>query len=388
MMRRMLTRFRTVAPPAGLVLTFLFLFGVLEGGVLYFEHQVGARIDLRFRPGHVLLFTGSACLGYYRALAFHPTWRPDYFEWLKFTPWTLHKPLPLGPIELVPEDSLAVGGLMLLSLTQPAPNSINIVNTFLFNHTLLITASLAGKSVPGFVYGSLLLLGIVPQLRMEPWIGLAVLVGTYLFVHEGLWRALAHFPWDNGGIRAESPDQILRKAVVTSCGWPFNRLHDDVRRAYSIMPIDAALFCMLGGWWVWSLFSLFDDSILRFRWLQVFAISILCVSPVIRLWVYLVGHAAPISFWGRLRTFRWIIPGFDQVFVGPICSVLGGLLILSFLGTRWMPVDICLLTAAGFSLFVALIAPPDLRRWYLTGHHRLTPTQRETQDANAKAGSS
>jgi hypothetical protein len=388
MIRRMLTRFRIVAPPTWSVLAFLGLFVLLEGSVAYFERLAGLRLDLRIRPGQFLLTSASAFLGMFRAIAFHPTLRPDYFEWLKNTPWTVQKPLPIGPIELVPEDSVAMGGLMLLAFTQPTPDSINLANTFLCAHLIVLTLSLVGKSVPGFVYGALLLLGTVPQLRMVPWLGLAVLVGTYLFVHEGLWRVLVHFPRGKDGIPDESPERNLHKAQGTSCGWPFDRLHGDVRRAFPIKPTDAALGCMLGGWWVWGLFSLIDDRSTRLKWLQGVVIFVLGFSPVVRLWVYRVGYGAPISFWGRLRTFRWIIPGYDQIFVGPICSVLGGLLVLSFLGTRWMPVDICLLVAAGCSLFLALIAPPDLRRWYLTGHHRLAPTGQDTQSASANAGSS
>ena len=371
----------------------------LEGSVLYFERRAGGALNLSFRPGQFLLTFASAFLGFYRVVAFHPTLRGDYFEWLKLTPWTVQKPLPLGPIELVPEDALVMGGLLLLSLTQPTPNSINFVNTFILINLSMLTISLIGKSVPGFVYGGFLLLGAVPQLRTSPWVGLAVLVGTYLFVHEGLWRVLVRFPGGKAGAVPESREDINRKAIGPSCGWPFNRLHGDPRRAKSprrlqndlrgVFPtksIDAALACLLGIWWAWSLFSLFDDRDQRMKTIAFAVVLIICLAPLIRIAMYVNGYPPPISFWGRLRTFRWIIPGYDQVFVGPICSVLGAVLVLSFLGTPWMPVDICLVIAASVSVFLALVVPPDLRRWYLTGHHRLAQTQTESKEANIPAG--
>ncbi len=395
----MLRRFRMIAPPGWLVLVFLFLFALLEGTILYFERRAGGALNLPFRPGQLLLTLASAFLGLYRVVAFHPTMRGDYFEWLKLTPWTVQKPLPLGPIELVPEDSLAMGGILLLSFSQPMPNSINLVNTFLLIHLIALTVSLIGKSVPGFVYGGFLLLGAVPQLRTVPWVGLAVLVGTYLFVHEGLWRVLVRFPGNNVGSASESREAINRKAIGPVCGWPFNRLHVDPRRAESprrlqndlrgVIPsksIDAALACLLGGWWSWSLFSLFDERDQRMKAIAFAVILIICLAPLVRIMMYVNGYAPPISFWGRFRTFRWIIPGYDQVFVGPICSVLGAALVLSFLGAPWMPADLCLVLAAGVSVFLALIVPPSLKHWYLTGHHRLAQTQTESKEANVPAG--
>ena len=62
---------------------------------------------LPIRPGRCCLIAGAVLLGFYRVIAFHPYFRADYLRWLKSTPWTVRKPLPVGPVELVPEDGLA-----------------------------------------------------------------------------------------------------------------------------------------------------------------------------------------------------------------------------------------------------------------------------------------
>jgi hypothetical protein len=201
MIRQVLTRFRLVAPPGWAVLTFLLMFAVFEGPVLYFERQLAGALDLPIRPGRVLLFAASAALGIYRAIAFHPYFDREYLRWLKSTPWTVRKPLPVGPIELVPEDFLAVAALILLWSLDRQHDSIQVVNSFLFGHMVVLTTTFWRTEVPAFGYCTALFLGFVPQLWRHPWLDLAILVLIYLFAHEGLWRSLARFPWSAQGRR-------------------------------------------------------------------------------------------------------------------------------------------------------------------------------------------
>ena len=51
MIRRVLSRFRVVAPPGWWVVVWLAFFAAFEGPVLYFERQVGGPINLPIRPG-------------------------------------------------------------------------------------------------------------------------------------------------------------------------------------------------------------------------------------------------------------------------------------------------------------------------------------------------
>ena len=92
------------------------------------------------------------CWAFIARSRFTPTFYGDYLRWLKGTPWTVRKPLPLGPVELVPEDCLAICLLALLGKSLPDFTSLYIINLFLFAHTLAITTSLwkTGSSVYGY----------------------------------------------------------------------------------------------------------------------------------------------------------------------------------------------------------------------------------------------
>ena len=154
----------------------------------------------------------------------------------------------------------------------------------------------------------------------RPWLDFFLLCGLHLIVHEGLWRSLVRFPWDTEGALID-----LRLIQTTDpnppCGWFFDRFHRDVGRANEISRIDAVLGCMLGSWWLFVVSSLVEpersDGVLIAS-----AGAAMTMTPLGRLAIYHEGCRPPITCGGRIATFRWIIPGYDQVLVGPICSFL------------------------------------------------------------------
>ena len=374
MIRHALGRLLRVAPPGWAVSVFVLFFLLCEGPVWYIQWKFG-RVDLPDRFGPRILRAGGFLLGVFRAMAFHPYFRPGYLRWLKSTPWTVSRPLPLGPLELVPEDALTLGMLVLLGTTLPDFTSLYILNLFLFGHILILISSFWKTGAPAHGYCAILLLGFIPQMWQRQWIDFALLVGIYFIAHEGLWRALSRFPWQTAGFLR---DLGVVNAPGTdpnpSCGWSFDRLYRDIRLAKGINRIDALLCCMLGSWWLWSMCSLIVDP--RDRAMVIISCTALAiaVAPVVRLAVYVRGYQSPISFWGRVSTFRWIIPGYDQVYIGPICSLAGGVLVVYFLRYQSLPVDVCFTIAAGVAVLLALLSPPRLRRWRLIGRHRIGPT--------------
>src|SRR5689334_10874057 len=124
----MIGRLRLIVPSWG-VLTFALFFLFFEAPVLYFEWRLGRRmLDLRIRPGTTLVYVAAAFYGMYRAVVFHPFCREDYRKWLEQTPWTVHRPLPMGPIPLIWEDGIILGLLILITLTQPIHSSVRILS--------------------------------------------------------------------------------------------------------------------------------------------------------------------------------------------------------------------------------------------------------------------
>ncbi len=384
MIRRLQTRLLRVAPPGWAVAVFVVFYLICEAPVWYIEWKFG-RVDMPNRFGPKTLRIGAFLLGVYRAIAFHPYFRPGYLHWLKGTPWTVSKPLPLGPVELVPEDCLALSMLVLLGTTLPDFTSLYVINLFLFGHILatIVTFWKTGSMAYGYI--AILFLGFIPQFWARPWVDFALLAGIYLLTHEGSWHALNRFPWETEGLWRDinlvtTPGQAV---VNPACGWSFDRLHRDIRVAKGINRIDALLGCMLGGWWLFSACSLIADPRERRIALVMVVIPTIFAAAGARSVLYAHGCQPPISFWGRIRTFQWIIPGYDQIFVGPICSILGGFLVLFLMRDRFGPTEICYPVAGGVAVLLALISPPTLKRFRLTGQHRLAPTLSERQTANA-----
>jgi len=259
---------------------------------------------------------------------------------------------------------------MLLSLVQPQTNSIELLNAFLFAHTLVIVNTFWNTGVPGFGYVAALLLGFVPRYWNDPWIDLAILTAVYLLVHEGLWRSLARFPWATEG-HTSSQAEILKRQEEEfgpPCGWPYDRFLRDVKTAAGISRIEAVLISMLAGWWVFALQDwLFD------RFAQPVVMILVFQTLLLRRgMLYLQGYAPPISLAGRIATFRWIIPGYDRALLVFLLALVAmpavpvlGMLFLGVHPRASLPVLV------GLMVLIALITPPSLRNWRLTGRHRL-----------------
>ncbi len=260
MIRRLLARALRVAPPGWAVAVFVVCYLICEGPVWYFQWKVG-RIDLSNRFGRRILFGASAFLGAYRVMAFHPYFRTGYLRWLKTTPWTVSKPLPLGPIELVPEDCVAIGLLALLGTTLPDFTSLYVINIFLFANICAVILTFWKIGSPVYGYCLLLFLGLIPQFWTRQWVDFAILTALYLVAHEGLWHALRRFPWESEGFWRDTGLFVVPagRPENPACGWSFDRFHRDIRTARGVNKIDALLGCMLGAWWLWSLFSLIED---------------------------------------------------------------------------------------------------------------------------------
>ncbi len=372
MIRRVLSKCLIVAPPASWMAGFVAMFAVAEAFAGFVERNV---LNGWASHGRAILIVGSIALGCYRVAGFHPLFRPNYRRWLMTTPWDVKKPLPLGPIGLVPQDAVALGILILLGMYQGRTRSLGLINTFLFTHVLFLVATFWKTWVPGFGYVTAMLLGFVPQVWSRPWITLGLLAGIYLLAREGLWRALAHFPWASDGSPAD-PGRDDQADLL--CGWHFDRFHRDISTAQRANVADAVLSCMLGGWWLYNLASLIPAPDGREAILTIALCSSVLISFWARLMLYTSGYRPPMSAWGRIRTLRWIIPGYDQVFVGPLLTLVAGPLALLALRPFGLDFEIRLSFAAGLVVFVALVAPPGLRHSRLTGRHRLGPAFSES----------
>ena len=127
------SRLRMILPPIRFVIGFMVLYVLLEGTIVFLVWKAGAlRLDIPFRPGRFLVLNAALAYGGYRVLAFHPLYRAGYWAWLERTPWISPRPLPLGPVAIVLEDSAVLGVLTALAATQPDLHPAHVVVLALF----------------------------------------------------------------------------------------------------------------------------------------------------------------------------------------------------------------------------------------------------------------
>jgi hypothetical protein len=367
------SRARLIVPPLAARLLFLFL--AMEALQLLAVRLLGARVPQMERLKTFFLFLGAVNHAIFRVTAFHPAFRDGYRAWLATTPWISRKPLPLGPIGLVWEDALVLGPLMLLSLTQPEPRTLWLLCAFLLAYLVALTVSFWLTRERAFGYATAFALGVPVWLWYWPLACLGALVGTYAIAYAGLRRTLARFPWEPRKVLYPGGRIELSGPPREPCGWPYDRMMGEVVDDRRIRRADAILGTALACWWFYAPVSLITDPEARLLVSVAGLVVSLSIVPMVRLIIYVQGYKSPLGPWARLRTLRWIIPGYDQVSVAPACSVLAGLSTLLVLSACRVPMPARVTAAAGMAILAALITPPRLRRWRLTGQHRIGPNQ-------------
>jgi hypothetical protein len=377
MRRPLLERAKLVLPryPALIWYIAMLLFAFLS--LSWVESRLGQDLPIKSRVMNFLLFYAAVYHAVFRAFVFHPAFRSGYRSWLELTPWTYRKPLPLGPVELVWEDGLILGPLILVDQLLPESRAPQLLCTFLLVHLICVNLSFWPTGSRGFGFATAFGLGLAVWTWNEPIACLAVLAGTYALAYEGLRRALCRFPWAR-----RSPIETVHGATWIEylgfhrelCGWPHDRMMADIVRCPSVRRIDALLCTSLACWWFYALVSLVNDPDMRWGFSMAGFMAAMVFTMIIRLCIYIQGYSSPLRPWARIRTNRWIIPGFDRVFVAPICSLLVGLSVAVLLFACGVPGPARFTVAAGMTVLAALTTPPRLGEWRLTGAHRIAFT--------------
>jgi hypothetical protein len=259
-----LSRARCIMPPFPVVVVFLGAFLILEAPIILSEWRLGGRLAIRMRPATILLFFGALNYGILRVYAFHPVGRPGYRTWLESTPWTSRKPLPMGPVELVWEDGLVVGPLMLLCATQPEPPAVHLLCAFLMAYLLALTLSFVLTREWALGYATAFAVGVPIWLWHQPLACLAALAAVYLIAYEGLRRVMARFPWEQlrmPNLDSTVPLQNIFTPGRPRCGWPYDRMLTEIVDDRGFRRIDAVLGCVLVSWWFYVLTSLVRDPV-------------------------------------------------------------------------------------------------------------------------------
>jgi hypothetical protein len=365
---------RVVLPPGEILLTFAAFYLFSEGGLRFIEWRLGQPIPLQGdRPSTVEL--RFACVGYgaFRVFAFHPLFNPRYRAWLQAAPWTIRKRLPAGPIQPVPQDGVVLLVLCGLAFSQP-DRIVLLVSLLLSSYLAILGFTLWATGIWAYAYAIACGLGLIVYLWGLPWecAGTAVLFTAIGYL--GLRRSLVEFPWDTewGNAFREKLATLAKGQMEKEVlGWPFGALRPRPVTSPAIGTRTAIMTSLLVGWWVYVIGTL-ADPMARQVVLPLLGGGLTIGLAAIRLARYCRGYLPPISLWGRIRSFRWIIPGYDKVFLGPLAALLIGTCLPGILNTGLHP-DLGVPVSVSLAWMAGLIIGPNLLEWRLTGGHRMVP---------------
>lgn len=373
--------------PAALLL----IVHVISGIVQWFDGGSPLQRLSGTEPMAVVLTGLAIVYGQMRVASFHPVWRTDYFDWLRHSPWCPDRPLPGGPVMLVPQDGVIVGvmtfsGWWFGSLSNEVWKFIPAAFLVSWLFDMVITLRLCG--LWGYTYAILTGLGVAIWCFPHPELTSAALTLTTVLTGFGLRKSWRTFPWpiermqrSLKRLKAAMKGQTVFDGELLepdALGWPFQLLNPNQDRAHLVPFPDALLGSLTGGWLLYAVASHWDLH-------QAHLISYVAACAVVgkplliwRLVEYFQGVASPVTFWGRLWTLRWLIWRFDCAFLAPLMSVgmaLGGMGLLLRLPQLVPAVPTDLVAAVWFAglLQVLLIRTPHYRQWRLTAPLRLKP---------------
>ncbi len=372
-----------VWPRLWLVAAFAAAYVLLDSAIWLIERSVpGFSGDVSTMPEFavcrsIVLSTAAVMYAVFRLVRFHPVCNRAYAEWLQLTPWTPAKPLPLGPVHLVWQDAVVVGAMAADAQWHAHLSPLIPVVAFGFVYLagmtflLALTRQRTACVILGFVWPALLL----PYPNDLPrFVFLSAIVAVIGF---GYRRSLGSFPWDRRFLSLPNLNvnidlgQGKYLQALSVLGWPFGPLSPK-QEFREVSTFRSLIASTLLGWWAYCIIASSQSPPTA-----DFILMVAVFAALARLGIYCTRISTPFSVWGRIITGRLLLPGFDQVLVIPLITILlavGGGVAIKRSGS-WFPVtEACVISILAF---VLLGGGPTLRRWHLTGQFRFTP-QRTT----------
>jgi hypothetical protein len=92
---------------------------------------------------------------------------------------------------------------------------------------------------------------------------------------------------------------------------------------------------------------------------------------VVRIVTYLAGHLPPISIMGRIAARRWILPGYDVMFIAPLVALFVALALPKLLLLIGVPPLLAFPFSTAMTVWVCFGMRPTIVEWHYTGHFRI-----------------
>ena len=357
--------------PMKRLILFASVYGLLLLVDLFLGQYVGGSVTVSVRLWLIVMC--AIVYGVYRAYMFHPESNKSYGEWLASTPWQAGKELPNGPIRIGVRDLVALAPLVALWIVELTTYASELNAEHWYVHSILpIAAFLLGY----LVTISLILTICEQQLTLTVFLfvlplmvyplrnllfSMAVLLLVYAVCLIELKRYFSGFPWNSSYWKRDINVSQLMNVV----GWPYKELAVTKPRSSFAIP-EALMISALITWWEFVWFQL-DGTGLTSKSLLSWA----CLLATIRLISYILMHHPPISLPGRFSTLNIFIPGYDKVFVGPLCAIATAYFLPQLLAGMELTMPYRMEISLFCMLMVLLICPPSYYDWHMTGSHRI-----------------
>lgn len=314
--------------------------------------------------GLLCLFLGSL------VAARHPANTAAYRNWLTATPWRAGLPMPMGPVTPRLAEYALLAGFVAVAVLHLRFSFAAPLIAFMLGFAVPTLITLARTGPAPAAIAMVFIAALFPRFAPDLEIMLATSAVLYVIACAAVERSMRKFPW--GMDEVKFPKHKL--------GGVFDRLSPKAPER-SITLRSGLITAAALGWWLYCILARPLDGIEAPRPVYVMPGLVASVLALIRFATYCGEYNWPISLWGRIRTGKLIIPGYDYVMVTPLCAaVMGWTMPTLAIGAGATPAVAMGLTLS-LVMAVLLLGPPSLRHWQLTGNHRivLTPSPKERQ---------
>lgn len=326
----------------------------------------------------------------HRWALYHPSLDPRYWKWLKMTPWTWRKPLPLGPAVPTMGDYagiVAVTVMCVWALPKTPPWDLRCgLPVLVFVGTSIVIGTMTLLQVWQFRPVYFIFLGLAAALDTIPqhaplW-ALPVLACIYPFVTWNVVRTLRKFPWKHETRRVDDVGHYrsLSAAAVKR------------EKGFFLSPAWAA---MVGVWTyvlgdygiMWAVPLNFPVN--PFVGLVYFCLVLILLGPYALAYFGNGGSSFGMMRW-VWSGFRYA-PNFNRVKWLPYAALAVGLGLPFWMHRHGVPLSANLALCA-FGEAMILCAGPRPGKWLLTGDTQIRlpkPDMRfveRTESAETRSG--
>lgn len=381
--RRLRGWFAPVLPPTWVVVLYLAFPIAFEAVCLWIRTSDVYRADSDMQELYIRMQAarnGALAMGLlfyalYRVVSKHPWYRSDYAEWLKLTPWRDGLPLPLGPVRIVPQDGLVLLATWLWSLNGQVLHVGVLLALFIVPFVIAHLIPLAFSSGADRVCTILMALAVAAWLRPTSPFFMLILAACYAVVLSGLSHSIRSAIAGDHCAATKFASLFIPKDSASrfrdlDLPFPYAQL-SPMPRFPAISLRSALLLSATLAVWLVAVVDYFPVQARDFTAYYLALIG-LFMAILFRSVHYVGTYAPPISLLGRLMNGRWIIPGYDRVFIPSICAgiPLLVLLLMQHTAPRHLGWTSPIALFAGCSIVLGM--RPSYRQWALTGQHRIS----------------